>query len=122
VSEDVRDSRTPGDRGIPTALSFETNPPPSAAAALPRALARVRAAVLSCIAGDQPLPNLRDAVARFADAGRVRGELPETLIILLKEQCADLPLQHARAQDDVDRLRTCCVTWLIEAYYGGRAD
>lgn len=122
MSEDVRDSRAPGDRGIPPAISFETNPPPSAAAAMPRALARVRAAVLACIAGDKPLPNLRDAVARFADVGRARGEQPETLIILLKEQCADLPLQHARAQEEIDRLRSCCVTWLIEAYFGGRVD
>ena len=73
VSEDVRDSRAPGDRSPPDPLSFDTSLPPSAAAAMPRALARVRAAVLACIAGDLPLANLRDAVSRLADAGRARG-------------------------------------------------
>lgn len=71
-------------------------------------------------AGD--LSAVRQAVQLFAEAGRAAGSSPEELVVMLKHRCSVLPTSKRRDAAEDDRLKDQFVTWLVDAYFGGRAD
>ena len=85
------------------------------------ALRGFRDAVMACVANDEALPDVRAAVVRVANVGRTGRVQPEELIVSLKEIYNSLPLEHM-VVDDREALKQRFVTWLIEAYFSGRAD
>ena len=79
-------------------------------------------AYLASDASDDALPAVREAIRRFADVGRGEGAQPEELIIALKQSCSSLPAFAMRDESTRNDLQAQFVTWLINAYFGGRAD
>jgi hypothetical protein len=68
------------------------------------------------------LDAMHDAVGTLADIGRQGGARPEDLIVLLKQSFSSVAALHDCSPDDVERLKERFVTWLIDAYFGPRAD
>jgi len=92
-----------------------------APSALELALRHFRESAEACVANDDALPDVRAAIARVADLGRNAGIQPEELIVSVKQIYTSLPLEHT-AIDEREALKQRFVTWLIEAYFSGRAD
>ena len=92
-----------------------------APSAVELALRHFRELAAASIANDEALPDVRAAIARVADLGRNAGVQPEELIISVKQIYTSLPLERT-AIDEREALKQRFVTWLIEAYFSGRAD
>lgn len=71
-------------------------------------------------AGD--LDRVHDAIRRLADAGRENGAQPEELVVMLKHRSAVLASSKPHDPGEDERVKEQFVTWLIEAFFGGRAD
>jgi hypothetical protein len=92
-----------------------------APASLDLALRSFREAATACVANDEALPDVHAAITRVADLGRNAGVQPEELIVSVKQIYTSLPLEHAPIEER-EALKRRFVTWLIEAYFRGRAD
>ncbi len=71
-------------------------------------------------AGD--LERVHDAVRSLAAVGRENGAQPEELVVMLKHRSAVLSSSKRLEPGEGERLKEQFVTWLIEAFFGGRAD
>jgi len=118
MSNEGHGPRSDGDALRDGLLASSSRRAPSA---LELALRHFRESAGACVANDDALPAVRAAIARVADLGRNAGIQPEELIVSVKQIYTSLPLEHT-AIDEREALKQRFVTWLIEAYFSGRAD
>ncbi|MFI5228270.1 MAG: hypothetical protein ACHQWU_04330 [Gemmatimonadales bacterium] len=94
----------------------------SPASPIEQGLQRFHAAASAYVDDASSAEAVRAAIDQLADAGRREGARPEELVVMLKHRCSALLTPERRVQGDSDQLKEQFVTWLIEAYFGGRAD
>ena len=85
-------------------------------------LRRFHAAASAYVGDGADVAAVHSAIEALAEAGRREGARPEELVVMLKHRCSALLAADRRPQLDGDQLKEQFVTWLIEAYFGGRAD
>ena len=85
-------------------------------------LRRFHAAASAYVSDGLSVEPVRSAIELLAEAGRRAGARPEELVVMLKHRCSVLFTPDRHAPIDSEQLKEQFVTWLIEAYFGGRAD
>ena len=85
-------------------------------------LRRFHVAASAYVGDGSNVEAVRTAIELLAEAGRRAGARPEELVVMLKHRCSVLFTADRHAPADSEQLKEQFVTWLIEAYFGGRAD
>jgi hypothetical protein len=85
-------------------------------------LRRFHVAASAYVGDGSNVEAVRSAIELLAETGRRARARPEELVVMLKHRCSVLFTPDRHAPVDSEQLKEQFVTWLIEAYFGGRAD